>query len=99
MWWSYTVHYDTVYCGDVVGYSSSDITSGALEVKKLGSHLYLGDSFDIVHVPYMVLDHHGFCQSNYSEGRIHIIMGATLWIYIDIWYLAGILKPSWPLSN
>jgi hypothetical protein len=30
MWWSYKVLYDTVYYYDVVGYSSSDVTSGAL---------------------------------------------------------------------
>jgi hypothetical protein len=30
MWWLYTVRYDTVYYYDEVGYSSSDVTSGAL---------------------------------------------------------------------
>ena len=30
MWWLYKVHYDTLYYYDVVGCSSSDVTSGAL---------------------------------------------------------------------
>jgi hypothetical protein len=90
MWWSHKVHYDAMDCYDVVGYSSTDVTSGALQVQKPASRLHLGDYFDIDHVPYMVIDHPGFCQSSYSEGRIHILMGATLRRYIYIWYLAGI---------
>jgi hypothetical protein len=29
MWWLYKVRYDTVYFNDVIGYSFSDVTSGA----------------------------------------------------------------------
>jgi len=32
MCWWYTAHYSTMYCCDVVGCSSSDVTSGALQV-------------------------------------------------------------------
>ena len=32
MWWLYKVSYNTMYFYDVVGYSSSDVTSGALYV-------------------------------------------------------------------
>jgi len=32
MWWLYTVHYNTLYYHDMVGYSSSDVTSHALQV-------------------------------------------------------------------
>jgi hypothetical protein len=32
MWWIYKVRYNTMYYHDVVGYSSSDVTSGALQV-------------------------------------------------------------------
>jgi hypothetical protein len=32
MWWLYKVYYNTLYYNDPVGYSSSDVTSGALQV-------------------------------------------------------------------
>ena len=32
MWWLYKVRYDTMYYYDVLEYSSSDVTSGALQV-------------------------------------------------------------------
>ena len=32
MWWLYKVRYDTMYFNDVVGYSSSDVNSGAFQV-------------------------------------------------------------------
>jgi hypothetical protein len=32
MWWLYKVHYYAVYYNNVVGYSSSDVSSGALQV-------------------------------------------------------------------
>ena len=32
MWWLYKVRYDTMYFNDVVGRSSSDVTSGAFQV-------------------------------------------------------------------
>ena len=31
MWWLYKVRYDTMYLSDVVGYSSSNVTSGGLQ--------------------------------------------------------------------
>ena len=34
MCWLYTVRYNTMYCYDVVGYSPSDVTSGALQSLK-----------------------------------------------------------------
>jgi len=32
MWWLNKVRYDTMYYNDVVGYSPSDVTTGALQV-------------------------------------------------------------------
>jgi len=32
MWWLYKIYYDTMYYNDVVRYSSSDVTSGTLQV-------------------------------------------------------------------
>jgi len=37
MWWLYKLRYDTMYYNDVVGYSSSDVTSGALQVQRPAS--------------------------------------------------------------
>ena len=92
MWWLYKASYDTTYYYDVVGYSSSDVTSGALQVALIVDWDGLPVCYDV----YWFF--HGWrrlgkeCWSLFVENdslytRVHLLWFWEFWIGIAAWWL------------